>query len=125
MCNSPQLAFSGRFVFTALNDSIESSDALANPMDARITLANDLFAFPHLDNAITDTHFQQRDRMGRCVWFGSDPLVVVGAGCSGTGLHRVDVVSWRCVLVCRSLLSPHTTPPHHHTTLPPQGSLRS
>jgi cyanophycinase len=38
-------------------------------MSVDITLTNDLFHLPYMSNILTDTHFFQRDRMGRLVTF--------------------------------------------------------
>lgn len=76
---SAGLAILGEIDFsaTAIAGTIDSKDALANPYDSRITL-DTTFVTPSevsgtslslLDNVITDSHFQQRDRMGRLVTF--------------------------------------------------------
>jgi|TARA_B110000008_G_scaffold256744_1_gene274397 cyanophycinase len=67
--SSAGLAVQGEFVFTALHDSIESEEALHNPMNEAITLTNHFFNLPFMLNIITDTHFYQRDRMGRLITF--------------------------------------------------------
>ncbi len=50
-------------------EGVNSAQALADPFDSHITLASDFFYFGHLNSTITDTHFMQRDRMGRLVAF--------------------------------------------------------
>lgn len=80
---SAGLAILGEVDFTGVGGTITSSEALANPLDSRITLGLDkgFFSpevvlsqaspnvFRYLDNVITDSHFMQRDRMGRLVTF--------------------------------------------------------
>lgn len=65
---SAGLAILGNPAFTARIDSITSEEALAHPKDARITLEHFL-VIPHVRYAITDSHFTQRDRLGRLVTF--------------------------------------------------------
>ena len=66
---SAGLAVLGEHVYTAENDGIEPADALANPYHERVTLSSDFLHAPPLRNLITDTHFSERDRMGRLVTF--------------------------------------------------------
>jgi beta-aspartyl-peptidase (threonine type) len=66
---SAGLAVLGQIVYTALEDSIDSSEALKNPFDPHLTLGRDLFHLPLATFVVTDTHFLQRDRMGRLVAF--------------------------------------------------------
>jgi cyanophycinase len=47
---------------------LESRDALADPY-REITFTYNFFAWKHLQGTIIDTHFQQRDRMGRLMAF--------------------------------------------------------
>ncbi len=66
---SAGLAVLGEFVFTAMQDTVKSSEALANPYDSHVTLARDFLAIPALKGVITDSHFSQRERMGRSIVF--------------------------------------------------------
>ncbi len=66
---SAGLAVLARFGFSAMNDSIASAAALANPYDEKITIERDFLSLPHLDGIITDSHFAVRDRMGRSLAF--------------------------------------------------------
>ena len=59
----------GRFGFSALNGSITSDDALANPFDKRITLERDYLTLPAMGSVITDAHFDTRERLGRLLTF--------------------------------------------------------
>jgi cyanophycinase len=66
---SAGLAVLGEFAFSAMHDTITSREALANPGDPRLTLARGFLAVPALRGLITDTHFVERDRMGRLLAF--------------------------------------------------------
>jgi cyanophycinase len=66
---SAGLAILGEFYFPAYNDTITSKACLANPFDEGLVLDRDLLAIPILKGLITDSHFQNRDRIGRLVTF--------------------------------------------------------
>ncbi len=68
---SAGMAVLGRIVFTAQFDSVESPEALSDPLMANISLAdNFLSLYPSLlGPVLTDMHFVVRDRMGRLVAF--------------------------------------------------------
>jgi cyanophycinase len=59
----------GPFVFAAYNGSVYSDEALADPYNVFMTLDRDFLALPLLAGVITDSHFYERDRMGRLVGF--------------------------------------------------------
>jgi cyanophycinase len=63
------LAIQGQYVYTAEYGSVSSSEALAFPFIPLITLTNAFLKFPFMQRIVTDTHFYQRDRMGRLVTF--------------------------------------------------------
>ncbi len=59
-------AILGEVYFSALNNTITSEEALANPFDSRITLGKgDFLENSILKNTITDTHYAERTRQGR------------------------------------------------------------
>ncbi len=71
---SAGLAVLGEFAYGALGDKpddndLASSDVLANPYFARVTLVRGFLKVPHLDNLLTDSHFAKRKRMGRTLGF--------------------------------------------------------
>ena len=68
---SAGLAVLGEHVFTAETNTITSDEALSNPFNEAITLESDFLQAPPLNGLITDTHFSERDRMGRLVTFMS------------------------------------------------------
>lgn len=59
----------GELSFAATNGSVYSSEALADPYNQYMTLDRDFLALPPLKGFLTDTHFAQRDRMGRLAGF--------------------------------------------------------
>ena len=66
---SAGLAILGQFLFSAERDTIHSGQALADCYAKKITLERDMIAVPALTSVITDTHFTQRERMGRMLTF--------------------------------------------------------
>jgi cyanophycinase-like exopeptidase len=71
---SAGLAIQGAVVYDSvagdrLNLETTSRDAVANPLEPRISFTTGLFAWPALADTITDTHFVARDRFGRLVVF--------------------------------------------------------
>jgi cyanophycinase len=66
---SAGLAVEGQFVFTSMLDTVKSPEALANPYSPHVTLARDFLTIPALKGVITDSHFSQRERMGRSIVF--------------------------------------------------------
>ncbi len=71
---SAGLAVEGEFVYGCLKDKpddkdVASTDVLPDPYFERVTLVRDFLKTPRLENLITDSHFAQRDRMGRSLGF--------------------------------------------------------
>jgi len=71
---SAGLAVEGQFVYGALGDKpddqdLSSVDVLTNPYFKRVTVIRDFLKIPGLENLITDSHFDKRDRMGRSLGF--------------------------------------------------------
>ncbi|MBV8497050.1 MAG: cyanophycinase [Gammaproteobacteria bacterium] len=71
---SAGLAVLGEFAYGALNDKpddadLASTEVLPDPYFYRVTLVRRLLRIPHLENLLTDSHFAQRDRMGRTLGF--------------------------------------------------------
>lgn len=74
---SAGMAIQGGAIYDACNDaSAQSSLALANPFNDEISFTTDFFHWPDVGNVITDTHFAQRDRMGRLLAFIARQLLV-------------------------------------------------
>lgn len=66
---SAGLAVMSQFSFAALNDSIDSTAALADPYSPKVTIERDFLRLPHMDGIITDSHWVERDRLGRTLVF--------------------------------------------------------
>ncbi len=71
---SAGLAVLGEFAYGALGDKpddndLASSDVLPDPFFYRVTLTRDFLLDPRLRGFLTDSHFAQRDRMGRTLGF--------------------------------------------------------
>lgn len=66
---SAGLAVLGQFVFAARKGTIRSNQALGDPQHERLTLERGLLGAPLLAGVITDSHFSQRQRLGRLVTF--------------------------------------------------------
>lgn len=62
-------AVMGEFFFAAYQGSVYSNEALTDPYNMYMTLDKDFLRFPPLERWVTDTHFAQRDRMGRLLGF--------------------------------------------------------
>ncbi|MGZ7079178.1 MAG: cyanophycinase, partial [Thermoanaerobaculia bacterium] len=68
--NSAGLAIQGDVVYDACPDqSAQSKDVLLDPFHVDVSLSRNFFNWRYLDRTITDTHFAQRDRMGRTLVF--------------------------------------------------------
>jgi cyanophycinase len=57
--------------YSGENGSVDSSEAIANPFNNRMTFRSGFVQAPDLSGVITDTHFQERSRMGRLIAFGA------------------------------------------------------
>jgi cyanophycinase len=66
---SAGLAVLGQFVFSAERDTVTSTEALADPFHPKITIGDGFLEIPQLRCLITDSHFSQRNRMGRLMIF--------------------------------------------------------
>lgn len=67
---SAGLAILGQWGYGALDGgSIRSPEALADPVGPAVTLVDHFITIPLLRGIITDTHFAQRDRLGRLLAF--------------------------------------------------------
>ena len=66
---SAGLAVLGQYYFSALQDSVTSATALADPFDQKVTLGRDFIAALALKRILTDSHFMARQRLGRLIAF--------------------------------------------------------
>jgi cyanophycinase len=66
---SAGLAVLGEVDYSGANDSVSSAQALADPYHRNMTLDRGFVTAPGLAGTITDSHFRERDRLGRLVAF--------------------------------------------------------
>src|SRR6204780_3201828 len=92
---SAGLAVQGQFAFAAMVDTVKSPEALANPYDLHVTLVRDFLSIPVLKGVITDSHFSQRERMGRSLAF----LARIVQDGWATEAHGIGVDETTAVLV--------------------------
>jgi cyanophycinase len=59
----------GEFIFSANMGTVYSDEVLSNPYSPYVTLDRNFLRLPLLDKILVDTHFGNRDRMGRMVGF--------------------------------------------------------
>jgi cyanophycinase-like exopeptidase len=94
-------ALQGAVVYDAvagdrLNADTHTRDAVANPLEPRISFTTGLFAWPALTDTITDTHFVVRDRFGRTVAFLArilrDRLLPDAAAAYALGVDQASAV---------------------------------
>lgn len=84
---SAGLALLGDPIFSAERDTVDSTEALQDPFGPRVTLAERFLEAEPLEGIITDTHFSQRERMGRLLVFMSrEP------GARGLGVDEATAV---------------------------------
>jgi cyanophycinase len=62
-------AIQSPFIYDGCRGSAVSSDALANPYHKSISFSYNMFNWNNLQVTLTDSHFFQRDRMGRTMAF--------------------------------------------------------
>jgi len=68
--NSAGLAILGHYSYIDFDGvSLESKVAIADPLGPAVTLEDDLLHLKGLENAVTDTHFSARSRLGRLIVF--------------------------------------------------------
>ena len=95
--SSAGLAIQGEIVYDACPDqSAQSAEVLIDPYSVDVSLSRGFFDWPPLRDVITDTHFQQRDRMGRLLVYLARTLEekkekrVLGLGVSEGTILLVD-----------------------------------
>ena len=83
---SAGLAIQGEVAYDACPDqSAQSKNVLLDPFSVDVSLSRGFFTWQPMRDVITDTHFQQRDRLGRLLVFMSrtrqeqrDPVIGLG-----------------------------------------------
>ena len=66
-------------------------------MDSELTLTNKLFLLRQMTGVLTDTHFFQRDRMGRLVVFVARAIEAGWANSTGAGRWTPGCMEWGLV----------------------------
>ncbi|MDZ7755290.1 hypothetical protein [Rhodohalobacter sp.] len=66
---SAGLAIQGDMIYDGCSGSVRSEEALSDPYHEYVSLSEGLFELPSLENTITDSHFSERDRLGRLISF--------------------------------------------------------
>ena len=66
---SAGLAVIGEFVFTAEEGTVYPDEVLEDPYNQYVTLGPGLLSWSSLEGVITDSHFRERERMGRLIGF--------------------------------------------------------
>ncbi|MBS2034381.1 cyanophycinase [bacterium] len=85
---SAGLAVLGERIFSAQQGGLDPQEVLQNPCDGRITIEDRLVDLPFMDGILTDTHFSQRERMGRLAGF----LAHEGGDVRGLGVDEATAV---------------------------------
>ena len=94
---SAGLAIQGEIAYDACpSQSAKSGEVLLDPFHVDVSLSRDFFPWAAMRGVVTDTHFQQRDRMGRLLVFMSRSMaegknrLITGIGVSEGTLLLVD-----------------------------------
>jgi len=89
---SAGLAVLGDKIFSAQQGGLDPEEVLANPSDDRITLEERLVDLPYMDGILTDTHFSQRERMGRLGGFLARANAAGGELVRGVGVDEATAI---------------------------------
>ena len=88
---SAGLAIQGEVAYDACpNQSAQSSEVLLDPFHVDVSVSRGFFRWKALRGLITDTHFQQRDRLGRLIVFMARSGARLGFGVSEGTIALVD-----------------------------------
>ncbi len=85
---SAGLAVLGDRIFSAQAGGLDPEEVLQNPCDPRVTIEDRLVDLPFMEGILTDTHFSQRQRMGRLAGF----LAHEGGSVRGIGVDEATAV---------------------------------
>lgn len=97
---SAGMAIMGEAYFSALNGSVTSAEALANPYNSRMTIGYaDFLDHPDMQHVITDTHYDSPDRRGRQVAFlarlaQDQGIRALGIACEEYTAVCIDTSGW-------------------------------
>jgi L-asparaginase / beta-aspartyl-peptidase len=96
---SAGLAILGEYLYGAMDGgSIRSPEALADPLGAAVTIEQDFLHVERLKGIVTDTHFKERDRLGRLFAFiakaetltGTPKRALIGLGVDESAALAVE-----------------------------------
>lgn len=96
---SAGLAILGEYLYGAMDGgSIRSPEALVDPLGPAVTIEQDFLHLPTLKGVVTDTHFKERDRLGRLFAFvtkaqtltGTPQRALIGLGVDESAALAVD-----------------------------------
>jgi cyanophycinase len=88
---SAGLAIMGQYAYDACpNQSAKSAEVLLDPFHEDVSVSTGFFEWPALRGVVTDTHFQQRDRLGRTLVFMARSGARIGLGVSEGTIALVD-----------------------------------
>ena len=91
---SAGLAIMGGAGYGAMaKEAVDSPTALADPHGTKVTLVRDFLDLPFLEHVITDTHFSERDRLGRLIAFIAQSRATVDPDAIGLGVDEDSVVT--------------------------------
>lgn len=86
---SAGLAMLGETLYGAMDgNSITSPEALADPLGPGVTIERDFLHLPQLAGIITDSHFTQRDRLGRLFAFVAKAQALTEKPITGIGIDE-------------------------------------
>lgn len=88
---SAGLAIMGEYAYDACpNQSAKSAEVLLDPFHVDVSVSTGFFEWKALRGVVTDTHFQQRDRLGRMIVFMARSGARLGVGVSEGTMALVD-----------------------------------
>ncbi len=94
---SAGMAVLGEVVFTAENATVWSSEALSNPYHWRVKLEKDFLDIPHLNNTVTDSHYNRieggTDRKGRHIAFMARMVADWGMPARGIAANEYTAIA--------------------------------
>lgn len=91
-------AILGNYVFNNSYDhdtTLHSYEAMQNPYAPKVTVGSGLIQLPYLTNVITDTHFVERNRMGRMLTFVAKLVTET----NNVNIRGIGVDGWTALLL--------------------------
>lgn len=109
---SAGLAVLGEALYGAMDgNSITSPQALADPFGPGVTIERDFLRLPLLSGIITDSHFTQRDRLGRLFAFVAKAQALIGQSAGSWPITGIGIDEDAALMIeadgSARLASPH------------------